>query len=344
MHANNLQLSVRRGFTLVELLVVIAIIGILVALLLPAIQAAREAARRSQCSNNIKQLTLGLLLHEQAKKEFPAGAYWYDSNPDCGKSPTNPCKDQRGTFITHILPFIEEQSLYDAIDFSKQVDFQLLPNGEPIGSIAIPTIRCPSSTHPSQNATTSDFPSDPKFLTFKMSNYAASRGNTKQITNPSCSCPTWNTYNSDPKLVGLVMIYPDFDPSLWRKFGGPFSRGSYGVKSKAVTDGLSNTIFLGEVRPECSHNIARGWNCSNSGQGVASMVIPINFDSCSEENSDNCRRWCNFSTELGFKSPHPGGAHFSMGDGSVQFISETVDIVNYNRLGGKADGETASLE
>jgi prepilin-type processing-associated H-X9-DG protein len=128
------------------------------------------------------------------------------------------------------------------------------------------------------------------------------------------------------------------------KFGGPFSRGSWGIKAKMVSDGLSKTIFLGEVRPECSHNIARGWNYSNSGQGVASTIIPINFDTCSQEHPDACLKWCNFSTELGFKSPHPGGAHFGMGDGSVQFLSQTIDMVGYNRLGGKADGEIGTIE
>jgi prepilin-type processing-associated H-X9-DG protein len=244
------------------------------------------------------------------------------------------------------LPYIEEQALYDAIDFTKQVDFQLLPDGTPIGSVDIATIRCPSSTHPTPNATTAEFPSDPVFETFKMSNYAASRGNTKQITNPGCNCPTWNNYNNLETATGekVALTYPDFAPSLWMKFGGPFSRGSWGIKAKMVSDGLSKTIFLGEVRPECSHNIARGWNYSNSGQGVASTIIPINFDTCSQEHPDACLKWCNFSTELGFKSPHPGGAHFGMGDGSVQFLSQTIDMVGYNRLGGKADGEIGTIE
>jgi prepilin-type processing-associated H-X9-DG protein len=175
-----------------------------------------------------------------------------------------------------------------------------------------------------------------------MSNYAASRGNTKQITNPSCNCPTWNNYNNQLIPPDKAELYPDFAPTLWKKFGGPFSRGSWGIAAKMVTDGLSRTIFLGEVRPECSQNIARGWNYSNSGQGVASTIISINFDTCQMDSADKCHAWCNFSTELGFKSSHPGGAHFGMGDGSVQFIAEEIDMVSYNRLGGKADGLEAT--
>jgi prepilin-type N-terminal cleavage/methylation domain-containing protein len=332
-----------QAFTLVELLVVIAIIGILVSLLLPAIQAAREAARKSQCSNNMKQLMLGVILFEQAKKEYPAGAYWYDSTPNCVKGGNPPCKDGWGTFITRILPQIEEQGLYDKIDFNMsypaKVDFALLPDGTPVGSVAIATIKCPSSEHP-EPVTTSEFPTDPKFTTFKLSNYCASRGNTMQINNPACDCKEWNNYN---KAIGdLAVPYPDF--TISKKFGGPFSRGSWGIKAKMVTDGLSKTIFLGEVRPECSHNAARGWHYSNSGQGVASTIIPINLDTCRMEAppDQGCRRWCNFNTELGFKSPHPGGAHFAMGEGSVQFINELIDIFSYNRLGGKADGEVVT--
>lgn len=330
------------AFTLVELLVVIAIIGTLVGLLLPAVQAAREAARKSQCTNNLKQLALGLLLYEDAKKEFPAGAYWYDSDYTCtGDSGDNPCKDKRGTWITRILPHIEQRAIYEAIDFSKEVDFQLLSDGTPVGSTEIPTIRCPSSVHPDLNATTSEFPTGDVYQNMKMSNYGASRGNTKQITNPSCHCSAWNLYNQ--AIDSLAVNYPDNNVGLWKIFGGPFSRGSVGIPSRQVTDGLSNTIFLGEALPECSHNMARGWNYSNSGQGVISTIIPINFDTCSTDNPDKCRQWCNFSTELGFKSRHPSGAHFAMGDASVQFISDSIDMITYNRLGGKEDGETANL-
>jgi prepilin-type N-terminal cleavage/methylation domain-containing protein/prepilin-type processing-associated H-X9-DG protein len=347
MFANHRFPKSTRGFTLVELLVVIAIIGILVALLLPAIQAAREAARRTQCTNNLKQLMLGVSLYEQGHKVFPAGAYWYDINPSCDSSDgcvgPNCCKDKRGTYITHILPYIEEQPLYDAIDFNKEVDFQLLSDGTPIGSVQIPSIRCPSSQHPDENSTTTEFPPDDVFKTLKMTNYGASRGNTGEINNTACHCSSWNNYNKLADQAGLLVPYPDFNPTMWKVFSGPFSRGSWGVKAQQVTDGMSNTIFLGEVRPDCSENFARGWNTSNAGNGIVSTVIPINEDTCQTDASDNCRRWCNWSLELGFKSSHSGGANFAMGDGSVQFISESIELLTYYRLGGKGDGEVANL-
>ena len=117
--------SRRRAFTLVELLVVIAIIGILVALLLPAIQAAREAARRASCVNNMKQLGIAIQNYENTHKRLPAGAYWGDTreqggpSPECQKcsDPNDPnpfcCKKDRGTILMLLLPYIEQQPLYD---------------------------------------------------------------------------------------------------------------------------------------------------------------------------------------------------------------------------------------
>src|SRR5262245_36866447 len=98
------------NFTLVELLVVIAIIGILVALLLPAIQAAREAARRAQCQNHLKQIVLGVLLHESAHKHFPVGGY---DPEDSGDPELGFGRKQKGGWTYNLLPFIEEQALHD---------------------------------------------------------------------------------------------------------------------------------------------------------------------------------------------------------------------------------------
>jgi len=110
--------KLRRGvFTLVELLVVIAIIGVLVALLLPAVQAAREAARRTQCANNMKQLGLALHNYHDTMKWFPPGAVWETSTP--ADDPRN-----RGSMFIRILPFVEQQSLYNLFDFNKNTDVQ----------------------------------------------------------------------------------------------------------------------------------------------------------------------------------------------------------------------------
>ena len=108
-------------------------------------------------------------------------------------------------------------------------------------------------------------------------------------------------------------------------------------------DGLSNTIYVGEVRPECSNHMRQGWLSSNNGQGMASTLYPINLDTCSEDMSTGCR-WVNsWTNEFGFRSRHFGGAQFVLGDGAVRFISENIDHEAYNRLGAKADGLTVTV-
>ncbi|HOM18813.1 MAG TPA: DUF1559 domain-containing protein, partial [Thermoguttaceae bacterium] len=117
------------------------------------------------------------------------------------------------------------------------------------------------------------------------------------------------------------------------------------MRESDIVDGLSNTIFFGEVRPQCSVHNSQGWGSSNNGQGLTATVVPINYNSCSRDavGSDNCDKYCNWNTELGFKSRHPGGAQFLFGDGSVHFLPETIDHWTYQYLGAKADGNPAQI-
>jgi prepilin-type N-terminal cleavage/methylation domain-containing protein/prepilin-type processing-associated H-X9-DG protein len=349
------------GFTLVELLVVIAIIGILVALLLPAIQAAREAARRASCTNNLKQLGLAIELYSNQHKQLPAGSHWFDIRTsgeckDCALTDPDPqcCIERGGNILMFLLPYIEEQALYDAYNFDIYTDEQLLPNGMPIGSVSVGTFVCPSDepreaaeVRQGQQVTLSA----DQLRSYKPSNYQASRGPTWHIDGP-VACPltdAWNTQfgakpvNAPPPNDGLTWGYPDIgNPKLWRQFGGPFTRIAYNVKIKQITDGLSHTILMGEVRTGCSQHAAEGWAWSHSGNGLVSTLVPINFDSCSENTALRCGCWETWSSSLGFKSAHPGGAQFVMGDGSVHFLPEAIDMTTYNRLGGKAEGGAIS--
>jgi hypothetical protein len=100
---------------------------------------------------------------------------------------------------------------------------------------------------------------------------------------------------------------------------------------------------MGEVRPMCSKHAAEGWLFSHSGNGLLSTLVPINFDTCSTDANLRCNSWDTWSSELGFKSAHPGGAHVIMGDASVHFLPDAIDMYVYNALGGKADGEAASF-
>lgn len=301
--------SVSRGFTLVELLGVVAIIGVLAGLLLPAVQAAREAARRMKCSNNMKQIGLAIHNFESTHQRLPAGAFWHPNNA------------KRGSIFVHLLPFIEQNNLYQNFDLtSNDTDKATYPGSEELlGATLIPILRCPSDS------------SDEKYFGLAAHNYAASLGPTAVYENPDCFCV-------DPWAA--LAEAPLDDPN---DFAGPFTRVGTQVRIAQVQDGLSNTIFFGEVRPGCSEHARNGWATSNNGNGYCTTIIPINFNTCDDSASDPCVRSCNWNTEVGFKSAHPTGALFLLGDGSVSFVSENLEHSLYQSLGGKSDGQHATL-
>lgn len=303
---------IRLAFTLVELLVVISIIGVLIALLLPAIQAARESARRSRCTNNLKQIGLAVHNFEQVKKRLPPGAIW--SGGPAGK--------RKGSILLFLLPYLEETALYSAIDPGSANIDAAVGTGQKIGSQLVATFICPSDDH------------NGFFNGSGLHNYAASRGPTAVFDNPACYCTLPSEWTS------LAMAPPD-DP---KDFAGPFTRMGTAAKTSQVTDGLSKTIFFGEVRPNCSEHIREGWAWTNNGNGYCTTLIPINYDSCNEQATDSCARPCNWTTEAGFKSAHSGGAQFLFGDGSVHFLRDTVEHQTYQYLGAKSDGYVVSLE
>ena len=329
------------AFTLVELLVVIAIIGVLVALLLPAVQAAREAARRAQCTNNMKQMALSTLMYEDSHKELPAGSYGWYSEP--GKIWY---QDRfQGNCLMRLLPYLEQTAVYDALaqayddpnstlgsqdgftraihpSIPKPNDWPRFADGREIGTVEIAAFICPSDSHPDNT--------DGR----KMHNYSASAGPGFVEDHSGCSCPLSDTFNQQ-------WAKPFSGPAIDPLNSGPFNRHSTPYRLQQIEDGLSNTIFFGEVRPQCSEHAARGWTHYNNGQGVITTIIPINTDTCSskDETTNFCRANCNWGTELGFKSAHPGGALFSMGDGSVHLLTESIDMQSYQYLGARADGQ-----
>jgi len=314
-----MQRSPRPAFTLVELLVVIAIIGVLVALLLPAVQAARESARRTQCTNNLKQIGVALHNYNDTLRTLPPGSIWFTS-----AAPGNAAN--RGSILVHILPFNEQQPLYEKFDFSSPPEGQIVPGGTALlASTIIKTYVCPS---------------DKNFGLLggrAIHNYTASSGPTAHIDNSSCSCSSWSSWNTYAIAPYTALVT---DPS---NFAGPFHRRAIAVRLGEVTDGLSQTVFFGEVRRDCSVHVKGGWVGSNNANGLTSTMIPINTDTCNDAATNGCQRPCNWSTELGFKSLHPGGANFLLGDGAVKFFSQNIDHDNYQALGGKSDGRTATV-
>ena len=304
----------KSAFTLVELLVVIAIIGILIALLLPAVQAAREAARRMQCSNNLRQIGLALHGYHESNKTFPPGAFIFGPG----------WIERRGSILIRLLPYLEQQALFDAFDFSVGTDGQTFPSSsQKIGSTIVPTYVCPSDKNQGL------------FNGRAIHNYAASTGPSQRGNSSSCPCTNnWNSY----ALGGFNDI---------NNFAGPFIRLSVCTRVADCLDGLSNTIYFGEVRRDCSTHIQQGWAWPNNGNGLITTCAPINYDSCDPSPPDaggnNCGRPCNYTTDSGFKSLHPGGAMFLFGDGSVHFLPETIDHWTYQYLGGKDDGHPAGV-
>lgn len=304
----------RRGFTLIEVLLVVAILGILVALLLPAIQAAREAARRSACINNLKQIGLAIQNYESADGAFPPGAKW-------GRLAPPDKRKRHGSALVHVLPYLERQNLYDAFDFSKKsIDGMAFPGTDrPIGATRIDLYECPSDDHGDYNSE------------IALHNYSASNGPTEVFFNASCNC--------DHPWKGLAMAPIDSVEG----YAGAFTRTGFQTQIREVTDGLSNTIFFGEVRVGCSVHAQAGWAKTNNGNGYCTTLIPINYDTCNPEAVDPCHRPCTWNTEVGFKSAHPGGANILFGDGSVHFLTDEIDHQAYQYLGAKADGAVLDM-
>ncbi|MEZ6064405.1 MAG: DUF1559 domain-containing protein [Planctomycetaceae bacterium] len=319
----------RRGFTLIELLVVIAIIAILVALLLPAVQQVREAARKSQCQDHLHNIAIAVADYEISHSVLPPGAFW--SVPDPGGAA------QKGSILVHLLPYVEQKPLFDMIDFSlKNIDGATDPAGDLIRSkYSVAVYLCPTDT-------AGDFYRDGEIGQLGATtvgnnaaqNYAACVGS--QTTggaggNPSCACTSpFHTL----ALQGA---------GERNGVSGVFTRSWRTINIGDVVDGTSNVIYFGEIRPECSNHHDNGWFVSNNGQGLTSTVNPVNYDSCRRDATAGCNAWCNWQTELGFRSLHPGGCQFVMGDAAVRFFSENIDYNSYQRLGGKADGQPVSL-
>ncbi|MCO6043115.1 DUF1559 domain-containing protein [Aeoliella sp. ICT_H6.2] len=312
----------RSAFTLVELLVVIAIIGILVALLLPAVQAAREAARRTQCSNNLKQLGLALQNFHSQFNQFPANSRWYAGDTTARK----------GSVHVQLLPFIEGSSFHERLNLDGDVAAQIEAD-ETLRTTELPHLRCPSDDFP--KLTPNPLPGGGAGG-YPPTNYGTSVG--AQKTSGLGACQTLypgNTFGNGPS--------PDGNSEKASEISGVFSRRGWAASIREILDGTTNTIAMGETRPGCSTSIQHPWWSSQ--QWYAGTAPPINYPTCPQEGlgndgtpTKNCNSWNNWVTDAGFKSKHPGGAQFAFCDGSVQFLQEDIDYLNFQRRGDRRDG------
>jgi prepilin-type N-terminal cleavage/methylation domain-containing protein/prepilin-type processing-associated H-X9-DG protein len=309
--------SNRPAFTLVELLVVIAIIGILVAMLLPAVQAAREAARRAQCTNNVKQMAIALLNYESAKKELPP-IYTFIKKQDPATTNPDPQNGDHGLLI-HLLPNLEYQALYDQYDFTKT--WNHFSGNNKLTSEDIPVFICPTAPAPLERPPVRNPELNQGIKAF--TDYT-----TMGRVSPQAVCILWAAGMTDRDWQGLFTGAPEFyDYETSGCPPGNLSGQSGVTKLKQVTDGLSHTFAFVE-------DAGRGdfWE-----DGQLKSTNPFGntsgarwADPANEFWSHNLcaggRSMINCNNENEIYSFHSGGAMFAFADGSVQFLSDTVDI------------------
>jgi prepilin-type N-terminal cleavage/methylation domain-containing protein/prepilin-type processing-associated H-X9-DG protein len=341
-----------RGFTLVELLVVIAIIGVLVALLLPAVQAAREAARRAQCTNNLKQIGLALITYADARKTLPAATQF---NPSAVYP--RPQNGPGGTWVLEILPFIEQQALYARFDRTRACND---PKNFPMMETPINFLICPSDNEVPQGGV---FEAGEKIDGSSSINppqarqmglwYPVSSGPTHFDGCPFCTndasklnyCCQGNSFGSRPVIASNDPLGPVGTGAP--TFAGLFGRWEKGMSLKEISDGTTNVIMAGEqINGHCRYTCAHCPNFPFSATNIPINTMlkhppypaPLPTGQGTINSSDP--EIGGYAQVCGYKSRHPGGAHLLMADGSVHMVNESIDFYIYNLLGSRNSGQT----
>ncbi len=309
----------QRGFTLIELLVVIAIIAILIALLLPAVQQAREAARRSTCKNNLKQIGLALHNYHDTHRVLPFGGTSSSSNYNwgAGASSGQAIYNWRG----FILPFIDQAPLYNLMD-SEYKGGTTYPDLTAWNKV-IAVYNCPSDPSANrQNAGKVAGWSD-SATAGAVTSYFGNAGSNQVAAGGGCSaCGV---------CTGSCVCYgpaTDFAGAGTGDVTGMFALRGSRISMRDVTDGTSNTLFVGESRIGDSTTDVLGPAQWMEPMSMMSAVWGINQGIA----------LCEYYSK-GFGSTHVGGAHFLMGDGAVRFLSENIDMGTFSALSTRSKGE-----
>jgi prepilin-type N-terminal cleavage/methylation domain-containing protein len=311
----------RTGFTLIELLVVIAIIGILVALLLPAVQAARESARRLQCCNNLKQLSLGVLQHVEKQGYFPTGGWGWHWTGDADRG-----------FTKH-LPFIEQQRLHQlpADGLRDKLTKKQMDLANVLVRTPLVMMNCPSRRESIL------YPKDTDSGTFVgyniTNNTAADNVVARGDYAINCGDNVLTEWFPGPESLEIGI---NDKWSGWHDVhyftGISFERSE--VRPAHVTDGASNTIMLGErsLNPD---RYLLGENPADNEH----MYTGFNNDNFRSTREQPLQDRPGFTTYLHFGSAHWAGCYLAFCDGRVQMINYTVDLLTFNRLGNRMDGK-----
>ena len=355
-----LQRSKWRGFTLIELLVVIAIIAILIALLLPAVQQAREAARRSTCKNNLKQLGLALHNYVDSAKQCPiGGALTWAGGGGVGNF--------HGSLFVALLPNMDQGQLYKTLFNNTGVlngagpwewqscnvsslgvagnQWGTTQASQVFAQTVIPALQCPSY----------DGTSNSSWQGHAVTCYAGSMGAQRMDVNAGCATDvstllgnfgtpngcTGANWTTGCFGTGSAQFGGSADPNA--NSGVMNGRIGWAAKFQQISDGLSNTIAFGEIRPNCGDHTDNsnggGWSTPNT--NWIATTAPINYKTCPGDPNYGvtCNHPANWNASHGFKSKHSGGAHFVMVDGAVRFLNQTIDYVTYQKLGERRDGK-----
>jgi prepilin-type N-terminal cleavage/methylation domain-containing protein/prepilin-type processing-associated H-X9-DG protein len=307
----------RCGFTLIELLVAIAIIALLAALLLPAVQVVRESARRTQCKNNIKQLVLAMQTYEGAQQVYPL---------NYGKGPFT--ADNTGaSWMQLILPGVEQENLYARLRFGRPLSN---PQNTSVAQTAVPTFLCPTDGNNGLMGFRANVPG-----IWAVNNYKACAG----------SNWNWGPFSPLVSTTGRNANTPDGldhgNGMIWRGYtgiGGAAIAGRGGpppaTHAVYVRDGLSHTFAVGETVPEwCRHTWWYWFNAT-----TATCAIPLNYRKLPDLQAAGEGDW---PENYSFLSRHSGGGQFGLADGSVRFVSESIDLNVYRALGTISAGEVA---
>jgi prepilin-type N-terminal cleavage/methylation domain-containing protein/prepilin-type processing-associated H-X9-DG protein len=340
--------ALRKGFTLVELLVVIAIIGILVALLLPAIQAAREAARRSQCQANLHNVGLALLNYESANKILPNGMNF---NPADAAGAVQTLGKYGPNWVINVLPYMEDQALHDSFDSNLYVPMTSA-NFRPVNDNPAAN----NAANQKARATTIAVllcPSDPNNRILYQGGSAANHGKNYGRTNYAANAGRGFLYGNPIGTGGGVNYMPGPDSNAWKDncYRGVMGANA-AVKLSRITNGTSKAIMAGEIRAGLTENDGRGvWALGHAGASLLAMYGSGGDDAgpnaCGNTGDDVYGDICDTAAanrngmagaecmtcsgggsydQQTIRSRHPGGAHVCMCDGSVQFVNDDIEV------------------
>jgi prepilin-type N-terminal cleavage/methylation domain-containing protein/prepilin-type processing-associated H-X9-DG protein len=335
--------AANRAFTLVELLVVIAIIGILVALLLPAIQSAREAARRAQCLNRMKQIDLALQEYHDAKKAFPPGLS-DEPNTNFNTGAVISGQFTELGYIPYILNYMELGTLFSG--FSLKVSWADEPNYTFGLNTSLTDFRCPSYPDVQETFKAKPGENDSGEFSNLMTHYHGVMGAKAQC--PLVAALPW------PARTYTIYAMPGKNSNC-AAAGGSANNGllfpSSKVNLKDVVDGTSHTFLVGELAWDGGPQ--RVWMAGGGSQTNLDTFIytsknvayPLHTACRASTNGGiptptQCAAYVNQNNDMSFGSNHPGGCHFAMCDGSVQFVSESIALDTLKALASRKSSET----